>query len=250
MTKTLTRLFDVHTDALSVVEDLERAGIAHDKISLVSNNADNWHEGRKHPGAGGPLADRDGDGENEVADGAGAGATTGGLIGGGAGLLAGLGMLAIPGLGPVVAAGWLVSTAVAAAAGAVAGGVTGGLFGALKEAGHSDEDANIYAEGVRRGGTLVSVKADDEDAPMIENILDGRRNVDLPARADVFRQAGWTTFDEGAAPYTPEQIRQERTLYAEEGRSFVTLEPREEGGRETAKPRPATSLGATAPRGG
>ncbi len=58
-------------------------------------------------------------------------------------------MLAIPGLGPVVAAGWLASTAV----GAAVGGATGGLLGALKEAGHSDEEANVYAEGVRRGVT-------------------------------------------------------------------------------------------------
>ncbi len=122
MSKTITRLFDSHTEALSAVEALERAGVDHNKISLVSNNADNWHAGHKHaggaPGSGGPLGDRNGDGENDVADGAGKGATTGGLVGGGAGLLAGLGMLAIPGLGPVVAAGWLVSTAVGAAIGA------------------------------------------------------------------------------------------------------------------------------------
>ncbi|RYF99943.1 MAG: hypothetical protein EON94_10420, partial [Caulobacteraceae bacterium] len=151
MSKTITRLFDSHTQALSAVEDLERSGVDHDKISIVSNNADNWHAGHRHagraPGEAGVLGDRNGDGENDVAEGAGKGATTGGLIGGGAGLLAGLGMLAIPGLGPVVAAGWLVSTAVGAAIGAAAGGATGGILGALKEAGHSDEEANVYAEG-------------------------------------------------------------------------------------------------------
>ena len=124
MTKTITRLFDTHTQALDAVQDLESAGIDHKTISLVSNNADNWHDGRRTDG---PLGDRNGDGENDVADGAGKGATTGGLLGGGAGLLAGLGMLAIPGLGPVVAAGWLASTAVGAIAGAVAGGAAGGI---------------------------------------------------------------------------------------------------------------------------
>ncbi|MET0272630.1 MAG: hypothetical protein ABW360_06535, partial [Phenylobacterium sp.] len=125
MTKTITRLFDSHTEALSAVSDLERAGVDHDKISIVSNNADNWHAGHKHPGSAGPLGDANRDGENDVADGAGKGAATGGLLGGGAGLLAGLGMLAIPGLGPVVAAGWLAATAVGAIVGAAAGGATG-----------------------------------------------------------------------------------------------------------------------------
>ena len=54
----------------------------------------------------------------------------------------------------MVAAGWLVATA----AGAAAGGLTGGIIGALTQAGVSDEDAQVYAEGVRRGGTLVTAR--------------------------------------------------------------------------------------------
>ncbi|WP_240633769.1 hypothetical protein [Caulobacter flavus] len=225
MTRTITRLFDTHAQALDAVQDLERAGVDRDKISLVSNNADNWHAGDWRTGRGlgsdGPLGDANRDGENDVADGAGKGATTGGLIGGGAGLLAGLGMLAIPGLGPVVAAGWLASTAVGAAVGAVAGGATGGLLGALKEAGHSDAEANVYAEGVRRGGTLVSVKADEDRAVEIEQILNGRRGVDAVSRGDVYRQSGWSRFDEAAEPYSAEQVERERALYRGEQRSFV-----------------------------
>ena len=220
MSRTITRLFDSHTQAIAAVEELERAGVDHDKISLVSNNVDNWHEGHKHPGGstGGPLGDRNGDGENDVAEGAGKGATTGGILGGGAGLLAGLGMLAIPGLGPVVAAGWLASTAVGAAIGAAAGGAAGGLLGALKEAGHSDEEANVYSEGVRRGGTLVSVKASDDDAVRIEQILD-RGGVNAVNRGEAYRQAGWTGFDQSAQPYTADEVYRERELYRE-GRSF------------------------------
>jgi hypothetical protein len=229
MSKTITRLFDSHTEALSAVEALEQSGVDHEKISIVSNNADNWHAGHKHaggaPGAGGPLGDRNGDGENDVADGAGKGATTGGILGGGAGLLAGLGMLAIPGLGPVVAAGWLASTAVGAAIGAAAGGTAGGLLGALKEAGHSDEEANVYSEGVRRGGTLVSVKADDDAAGRVQSILDGQRGVDAAARGEVYRQSGWSRFDESANPYSADEVRRERELYRGEGRSFGSMEP-------------------------
>jgi hypothetical protein len=220
MSKTITRLFDSHTQALEAVSDLEARGIDHDKISLVSNNADNWHAGHKHdggaPSTAGPLGDRNGDGENDVADGAGKGAATGGVIGGGAGLLAGLGMLAIPGLGPVVAAGWLAATAVGAVAGAIAGGATGGLLGALKEAGHSDEEANVYAEGVRRGGTLVSVKASGDEITLVEAILNERRGVDALSRGGAYRETGWTGFDPAATPYSAEQVGRERTLYGEQ----------------------------------
>lgn len=209
---TVTRLFDSHTEALDAVAELEDAGVSHDKISIVSNNADNWHSGSAG-GHDGPLGDNNGDGENDVADGAGKGATTGGLLGGGAGVLAGLGMLAIPGLGPVVAAGWLASTAVGAAVGAAAGGATGGLLGALKEAGHNDDEANVYSEGVRRGGTLVSVKADGDDEARFEAILHGQRGFDATTRGDTYRQTGWSAFDAEAQPYTSEQISQERARY-------------------------------------
>ena len=217
MSKTITRLFDSHTQALEAVSDLEARGVDRDKISLVSNNTDNWHDGHKHDGA---LGDRNGDGDNDVADGAGKGAATGGLIGGGAGLLAGLGMLAIPGLGPVVAAGWLAATAVGAVVGAAAGGATGGLLGALKEAGHSDEEANVYSEGVRRGGTLVSVKAHDDEIGVVESILNERRGVDAAVRGDAYRQTGWTGFDPAATPYSADEIGRERTLYGED-RAFT-----------------------------
>ena len=235
MSKTITRLYDDRAQALAAVEDLERAGVDKNRISLVSDNADNWHGG-----AQGPLGDANGDGENDVADGAGKGATTGGLIGGGAGLLAGLGMLAIPGLGPVVAAGWLASTAVGALVGAAAGGAAGGLLGALKEAGHTDEEASVYSEGVRRGGTLVSVKADDAEADQIQQILDRRHGVDAQVRGEAYRQSGWAGFDPAATPYDADAISRERDLYRREDRSFGTAVPSSEADDERLrKDRPA-----------
>ncbi|WP_369062007.1 hypothetical protein ABOZ73_07485 [Caulobacter sp. 73W] len=224
MSRTITRLFDSHLQALDAVSDLEARGVDKNRISIVSNNADNWHDGHKHASRAadaGPLGDRNGDGENDVADGAGKGAATGGVVGGGAGLLAGLGMLAIPGLGPVVAAGWLAATAVGAVVGAAAGGAAGGLLGALKEAGHSDEEANVYAEGVRRGGTLISVKAKDDEIATVESVLNGRRGVDAAVRGGAYRETGWTGFDPAAAPYSVDDVRRERGLYGED-RSFAT----------------------------
>ena len=138
MAVTISRLYDRYADAERAVTALETAGIPHSDISIVANNSDDWYNSGKK--------DRDSDGVDDRAESAGKGAGIGAGLGGAAGLLAGLGLLAIPGLGPVVAAGWLASTAVGAAAGAA----TGGIIGALTEAGVSEEDAHTYAEGVRR----------------------------------------------------------------------------------------------------
>jgi uncharacterized protein (TIGR02271 family) len=133
--------------------------------------------------AGGRTHDHDGHAD----DGAGTGATIGTLAGGGAGLLAGIGMLAIPGLGPVVAAGWLVSTLVGAGAGAAVGGLAGSLVGA----GVDEADAHAYAEGVRRGGALVTVRAEESEVNRIVDILDDEGTVDLGERQNSWRSEGW-----------------------------------------------------------
>jgi len=172
MTQTLTRSYDSYETARSVVETLEAGGVSSADISVVGRHAE---------------AD-----DSNAGEGAGIGAA----LGGAAGLLAGIGMIAIPGIGPVVAAGWLAATA----AGAAAGGVAGGIVGALTSAGHSEEDANYYAETVRRGGTVVSVQAADEQVPAIEAILDGASPIDRDARLAEYRAEGWSRFDE-TAPY-------------------------------------------------
>ncbi|MDZ4371587.1 MAG: general stress protein [Phenylobacterium sp.] len=240
MSRTVTRLFNTHTEAMAAVTDLEAAGFRHDDISIIASNADNWHGGHKHP-------TRDVDGENDTAEGAGKGAATGGLIGAGGGLLAGLGMLAIPGLGPVVAAGWLASTAVGAIAGAAVGGATGGILGALKDAGHSDEEAQVYAEGVRRGGTLVSVKADDSRAMEADSILSGRTGVQAMERGAAYREQGWRGYDADAPVYSADEVARERARYVSgENRTFGGIDP-EEGRRErdplTGAPRTEPPLG-------
>jgi hypothetical protein len=125
-----------------------------------------------------------------------------------AGLLAGLGIMAIPGVGPVVAAGWLVSTL----AGAAAGGAAGGVIGALTQAGIRNEDADIYAEGLRRGGAVVSARIPDRDAARLQAIMDNSA-VNIGERAAAYRRAGWQSFNPKATPYTAEQIRKERELY-------------------------------------
>lgn len=134
------------------------------------------------------------------------GAGIGAALGGGAGLLAGLGLLAIPGLGPVVAAGWLASTAV----GAMAGSATGGIIGALVDAGEPEAHAHVYSEAVRRGGTLVTVKTDDDRSDAVLAIMDRHSPIDAAARRTEYERSGWTGFDPKAEPYKPSQAEIER----------------------------------------
>jgi uncharacterized protein (TIGR02271 family) len=159
---TISRLYKDHDTGARVVAELERAGIPQSDISIIANNESGWfnRDGSKR-------IDRDADGADDRAEGAAKGAGIGASLGGVAGLLAGLGLLAIPGIGPVVAAGWLASTAAVA----LAGGATGGLIGALTQSGIGEDEAHAYAEGVRRGGTLVTVRAPDADRTRVEAIM-------------------------------------------------------------------------------
>lgn len=201
MTVTISRLYNSYSDAAKAVNDLEGAGVPHSDISLVANNSDDWYSTDK-------KIDKNRDGTDDRAEAAGKGAGVGAGVGGAAGLLAGLGLLAIPGLGPVVAAGWLAATA----AGAAAGAATGGVIGALTEAGLSSDDAQAYAEGVRRGGTLVSARVPDSDKGRLEAILN-RSAVDVESRRASWQKSGWKSFDPAAKPYSAEDIRKERALY-------------------------------------
>lgn len=195
--RTIEGLFDTRAQARRAVEALEAAGIPSGDISIIANQAD---------------AD-DGVGDAYTAEGAGTGAALGAVAGGGAGLLAGLGLMAIPGLGPVVAAGWLAATAAGAVAGVVGGGALGGLIGSLVDAGVPEERANIYAEGVRRGGTLVVARVDESQVDAAASILGQSNPVDPLERRRAYEAEGWREFDPGRPPYTPEEVEAERFRY-------------------------------------
>src|SRR5215207_8602808 len=162
MAKTIVGLFDDVNEAHRVVQELIDAGVDRNKISIVANDVKGEYKQYRADGS-------------SAAEGAGAGAVGGGVLGGVIGLLVGIGALAIPGIGPVLAAGPLVSALGAAGAatvtGAGIGAVAGGLVGALIGAGVPEEHAHVYTEGVRRGGTLVTVNADDTMANSAYSIM-------------------------------------------------------------------------------
>jgi hypothetical protein len=177
--KTITGLFDTYAEAENAVLALKASGIAEDDISLISRDPDR-------------IGDKTDGGASE---GMGVGSGLGLVAGGAGGLLAGLGMLAIPGIGPVVAAGWLASTLAGAAAGAVVGGATGGVIGALTSSDVTEEDAHVYAEGVRRGGTLVTAHVHDDRIIEAQGILDRAGRINIGERRRTYTEAGWDKFD-------------------------------------------------------
>ena len=190
MTTTICKVYDSYGQAREAVRAMEASGVSSSDISLVANK----YVSREHA---------DVDDVSDTAKGAGIGAALGGT----AGLLAGLGLLAIPGLGPVVAAGWLASTAVGAAAGAA----TGGIVGALIDAGENREHAHVYSEAVRRGGTLVCARVAEAQVARVRALMERYQPIDPDARAAAYRREGWSgRFDPKAPAYRPNDAEIER----------------------------------------
>jgi hypothetical protein len=184
--RTIARMFDSTEAAAAAVEELEAAGFSHEDVSLVAPG-----EGAATMPPAGEGIEREPEEDRGGASGAGTGATIGTVLGGGAGLLAGLGALAIPGFGPVVAAGWLVAALTGAGVGAAAGGLIGGLVGS----GVGEREAHVYAEGLRRGASLVTVRVpDDIRAAQAESILARHNPVDIAGREAEYRSAGWAGY--------------------------------------------------------
>ena len=189
MTVTISRLFKDYAAAQAAVKALEDAGIPDDDISIIANNADKWFN-------------------PDLATAAGKGAAVGAGFGGFGGLLAGLGLLAIPGLGPVVAAGWIA----AAAAGACAVGAAGGVIGMLAEAGVATNDAEVYAESIRRGGSLVSARVPDDRKAHFEAVLDPVAE-NINDRRAALASTGWQHFDPAAPDFSADEIKRDRAAH-------------------------------------
>lgn len=212
MTSTVIGLYDDMQSAQQVVRELRDHGIGNDRISLVANDASGEYSGQ----LGSTTTGKGRKGKKDDTDGTEAGAGIGAVLGGIGGLLVGLGALTIPGIGPVIAAGPLataVSGLVGAGVGAAAGAATGGLLGALVDMGIPEEQAEYYTEGVRRGGTLVVVEADDHMVDQVRDIMDRFDPVDVDQRASQWREGGWQGFDQQAQPYTRAQMQEDRSRF-------------------------------------
>lgn len=146
MKKSVIGIVETQIQAERVVDQLQQRGIASGDISVLfpdkRGTKDFAHEHH-----------------TKAPEGAIAGVGAGGVIGGTLGLLAGIGALAIPGVGPLIAAGPLMATLSGAAAGATVGGITGGLIGL----GVPEFEAKSYEGKIRNGNILIAVHTDDGD---------------------------------------------------------------------------------------
>jgi outer membrane lipoprotein SlyB len=138
--RTITRSYETFEDARNVVVRLVDAGIDPDRIGLLGQQAS---------------------GEDNTAVGIGAGAATGAATG----LVLGIGALAVPGIGPIFAAGWFLS-------GAAAGALAGGVLGAMIDAGHPQQEAENLAAEHGRGRSVLSVRAEGPEIARAAAIMD------------------------------------------------------------------------------
>lgn len=120
--------------------------------------------------------------ETKAPEGAAVGAGTGAVIGGTIGWLAGIGALAIPGLGPLIAAGPIL----AAMSGAAVGGTIGGLTGALVGLGIPEYEAKRYEDKIKGGSVLIAVHTDDSnEVSRAKDIFEATKAEDISAGSEV-----------------------------------------------------------------
>ncbi|NTF16965.1 hypothetical protein G6L37_00800 [Agrobacterium rubi] len=196
--KTIAALYENFSDGSAAVAALEARGLDADHVSILSNTRDG-------------VIDT---GSTDVAKAGEAGAGIGAALGGAGGLLTGLGFMAIPGVGPVVAAGWLAALGLGAAVGAAAGVAVGGLIGVLTNSGISDEDAELYAEAVKRGATLVTAKVSEERVNETQAILIAAGSINPVLLRESYSNGGWTKFDPANAVDLDEAERLRRRTAA------------------------------------
>jgi uncharacterized membrane protein len=196
------------SEAQKVLTDLVNAGFDRDDISLVTSDAEGRYQN---------LANRKDVVDDDVT--AGEGALIGGLEGGLIGFALGLGALAIPGIGPIVAFGPLLGGLIGAGTGAV----TGGLTASLIDSGVAETDAHSYAEAVRRGYVLLSVHAPDERVDEAKSILNRYDVVDIDDRADQWRSQGWKGYDANAKPFTSKDIETEHSSYGSKATTGASI---------------------------
>jgi hypothetical protein len=180
--KTVAGLFKSEREADLAIKELERAGFNENNYGVIAPNTVVQRVDRAQD-------QREGTIQTDHKLGTAGGAAVGGLTG----LLAGLTALAVPGVGPILAAGMI-------AASAGFGATAGGLLGSLTSASINEEEAQTYAEGVKRGGILVIVQADDRRAVEAQNILRQAGALEIEAHRKEWEAAGWTGFNQDILP--------------------------------------------------
>jgi hypothetical protein len=176
MAKAIAGFFRTVGEGEMARQALYQAGFTDNEVGFVTGDT----RGHQTPAVG-PVLKEEGSESEAVSD---------AFVGGAIGLAAGLFAVLVPGFGWLVAAGPLVG----AFGGMTAGVAVGGLFGILKDHGVSEDEAEFYAEGVKRGGALVTVHGVEEKREVeARKILDKSGAVGVEQLADEMRADGWTS---------------------------------------------------------
>jgi hypothetical protein len=224
--RTVVALYDTRERARDVIEDLVNAGFTRDEISIATRG----EEGEKMD----IEKTRTREAGNEAGEGAAIGGGVGAILGGLGGLLVGLGTIVLPGAGLIIAAGPLVGLL----GGAVAGGIAGGLLGGLIGLGIPEEDAGVYAEGIRRGGTLVIIRTPDERAEDARAIMERYNPINIERSERRWREMGWEGYREGAATLSERELEQERQAFAKERYEYDVTHRQHDTAGETQRYQP------------
>jgi hypothetical protein len=206
MIKTVVGSFDNIAAAASVARELRAAGFLENDVNVVANNTQRELSGTERPPSAATATEH---AATNDATSAATGVVAGGALGGAAGLAASLMGIAIPGIGAILAAGPIA----AALAGAGAGAVAGGLIGGLVDLGVPQTHAEYYAEAVRRGGALVTVRTDASRTDEAENIMRENGASDIEDRVARWRSTGWKGYSPSDAPLSFDEIERNRASY-------------------------------------
>jgi hypothetical protein len=168
MSKAVFGIASTYAQAETIVDRLKTAGFSNNDISVLLPDKEGTRDFAHEKNTKAP-------------EGAAAGAGTGGVIGGVLGWLAGIGSLAIPGVGPFVAAGPIM----AALSGAAVGSAVGGLTGALVGLGIPEFEAKRYEGKLKQGNILISVHSkDSKETDRAEQILKNAQAQDISSATE------------------------------------------------------------------
>lgn len=171
LTKRAVGIFAKIEDAVSALTELKAAGFPIEKISVISRNTEEDREIANLVKS--PKID------NEAEENTATGAFTGGALGTVTGLLVGLGILAIPGIGPIMLAGAEATALATTLAGSAIGTAAGTFMGAFASLGIPEAQAKSYYERVSRGAYLVMAEGTEEEIAIAQKILNERKIEDL-----------------------------------------------------------------------
>lgn len=175
--KTVVGMFERANDVNDAVTELMKQGFSKPEISVLARK-----EVIKETGV-------------DAVTGAEVGAITGGVAGGVVGLLLGVGAIAIPGVGWVIAGAEFLTWIGATLLGAAAGAIGGGLIGSLTALGLPEHEASVFAEGIKRGNALLVVRTVDDRAQVASGVMRQFHGLDVDAQRMKLETTGWVPME-------------------------------------------------------